>query len=135
MARSTDFPRSGPAGSAHSRTGGIRPELADNGQDLEGDIDQNVSGRAEESDEEGDEYQTDWRQIGTLGVGIAIGVAIGAGVALLLAPMSGEDTRDLIGDRARRLRGRAADGWDDLRDELRWAAEDAVEKARRRATW
>jgi hypothetical protein len=154
MARSTDFPRSGQAGSAHVRSGGSRPELADNGQDLESDFDRDVTGRAEEDEEEeSDEYQTDWRQIGTLGVGIAIGVAVGAGIALLLAPMSGEETRDLIGDRARRLRGRAADSWDDLRDELRWAArrgrkrvrrgatrgrwaaEDAVDKARRRATW
>ena len=91
MARSTDFPRSGQAGSAHSRTGGSRPELADNGQELESDFDHDASGRAEEDDEEeGDEYQTDWRQIGTLGVGIAVGVAgwVALGSALRLGQLT-----------------------------------------------
>jgi gas vesicle protein len=151
MARSTDFPRTGTAGPAHTRPD-IRSELADESTEL--DVD--VTDRAERDDDEideGDDFRPDWRQIGTLGLGVAIGVAVGAGVALLLAPMSGEDTRDLIGTRARRIRGRAADRWDDLRDELRyaarrgrkrvrrgatrgkWAAEDAVERTRHSRGW
>ncbi|MGI9075981.1 MAG: YtxH domain-containing protein [Gemmatimonadaceae bacterium] len=98
-----------------------------------------------QSHEEG----ADWRRFGTLAVGLAIGVAVGAGVALLMAPMSGADVREKIGDRARGLRGQAADTWDELRDELRyasrrgkrgvrrgvtrgrWAAEDVVDRTRR----
>ena len=134
MARSTDFPRTGPAGSAHTRPG-ARPELADDSAELEVDVTHRADGD-DESDEgdEGDAWQADWRQIGTLGLGVAIGVAVGAGVALLLAPMSGEETRDFIGTRARRIRGRAADRWDDLRDELRYAARRGRKRVRRSAT-
>jgi gas vesicle protein len=56
-----------------------------------------------------------------LGVGILVGIAIGAGVALLAAPQSGEDTRDNIRDRFRHLRGRDRP-WDKLARELRRAA-------------
>ena len=95
------------------------------------------------------EEEGDLRRFGTLAVGLAIGVAVGAGVALLMAPMSGADVREQIGDRARGLRGQAADTWDELRDELRyasrrgrrgvrrgvtrgrWAAEDVVDRTRR----
>ena len=153
MARSTDFPRTGTGGPAHTRPG-ARPELADDSADLDVEVTRRADVDDEEADEdEGDEWRTDWRQIGTLGLGVAIGVAVGAGVALLLAPMSGEETRDLIGTRARRFRGRAADRWDDLRDELqyaarrgrkrirrsatrgKWAAEDAIERTRHTRGW
>jgi hypothetical protein len=59
--------------------------------------------------------------ISMLGVGILIGVAIGAGVALLAAPESGEDTRDRIRSRIRHLRGRDRP-WDRLARELRRAS-------------
>ena len=61
--------------------------------------------------------------------GIAIGLAVGAGVALLFAPQSGEDTREAIADRGRRVADRGRDAWDDLRDELG----DAMR--RRRMAW
>lgn len=95
------------------------------------------------------EQEADWPRLGTLAVGLAIGVAVGAGVALLMAPMSGADVREKIGDRARGLRGQAADTWDELRDELRyasrrggrgvrrgvtrgrWAAEDVMDRTRK----
>lgn len=148
MARSTDFPRTGPAGSAHTR-----PELADDNPALDADLAEHADLDDEDEDEDADAWHADWRQIGTLGVGVAVGVALGAGLALLLAPMSGEETRDFIGQRARRIRGRAADHWDDLRDELRyaarrgrkrirrsatrgkWAAEDAIERTRHSRGW
>ena len=38
-----------------------------------------------------------------------VGLAVGAGVALLFAPRSGEETRRAIGDGARRVRDRASD--------------------------
>ncbi|HEU4564071.1 MAG TPA: YtxH domain-containing protein, partial [Gemmatimonadaceae bacterium] len=75
-----------------------------------------------------------WRGLGTLGMGLAIGVAIGAGLALLTAPMSGAETRELIGRRSRRIRGRASDRWDDLRDGLRLAARRSRRGIRRGMT-
>ena len=95
--------------------------------------------------------QPDWRRLGVFGAGLAIGLAVGAGATLLFAPRSGEETRELLGLGARRLGDRAADRWDDLRDELRWLArrgrksgrrgvtrsrwkaEDAIERRRRRS--
>ncbi|HEX7941255.1 MAG TPA: YtxH domain-containing protein, partial [Gemmatimonadaceae bacterium] len=62
---------------------------------------------------------TDWGKIGSFGAGLAIGLLFGAGAALLMAPQSGEETRDLLERRARRLGHRAADRWDDLRDDFR----------------
>ncbi|MEJ7810070.1 MAG: YtxH domain-containing protein [Gemmatimonadaceae bacterium] len=120
----------------------MRPAPAEDGQFEAEEMNRPARPRRPEAD-------TDWAQIGALGAGIAIGLAVGAGIALLLAPMSGEDTRDLIGDRTRALRGRASERWDDLRDELRhaahrgrrrvrrgaargrWKAEDAYDRARR----
>lgn len=98
------------------------------------------------------EDHTDWLRVGSFGAGLALGVVLGAGVALLLAPQTGEETRELIGERAREFRGQAGDSWDDLRDELRWlshrgrrklrrgasrgrwAAEDLVDRSRRRVS-
>ncbi len=50
---------------------------------------------------------------GALLAGITIGALIGAGVALLLAPQAGEDTRRDLSRRARELRDQATDRWDD----------------------
>lgn len=65
------------------------------------------------------EEERDWRGAGILSLGIIAGALVGAGVALLLAPQSGEETREQLAIRARRLGSRADAGWDDLRDELR----------------
>jgi hypothetical protein len=62
--------------------------------------------------------------------GIAIGLAVGAGVALLFAPQSGEDTRHAIADRSRRLAHRGGDVWDDLREELRGAMRNGRKRER-----
>src|SRR5437016_778545 len=51
--------------------------------------------------------------------GVALGVLVGAGIALLLAPQTGADTRRALARRGRRLTGRGRDAWDDLRVELR----------------
>jgi len=59
--------------------------------------------------------------VSMLGIGILVGIAIGAGVALLAAPQSGEDTRDNIRDRIRHLRGQDRP-WDKLARELRRAS-------------
>jgi len=148
MSRSSEFTRRRPGGSDWYEAG-ERPEFAEDRQ--RGD---RTSERSIGYDEDA-EY--DWGRIGVFGMGFALGAALGAAAGLLFAPRPGEDTRELIGeqakelgDRAKGLSGRAADGWDDLRDELRWlarrgrksvrrgmtrsrwAAEDAVAKGRRR---
>lgn len=46
-----------------------------------------------------------------------LGAAIGAGVALLLAPSSGEDTRRRIARGAKRVKDTALDALEELRDE------------------
>ncbi len=101
-------------------------------------------------DEESSAAETDWARVGVFGAGIAIGALIGAGAALLLAPATGFETRTRLAHRARDVKDRAADRWDDASDDLRhrarhearrvkraainsrWAAEDAWEQRRRR---
>jgi gas vesicle protein len=64
----------------------------------------------------------DWRRLAIFGAGTLLGAALGAGAALLFAPQSGEQTRRDLARRSRHLRVRTTDAWDDLRDELQWAA-------------
>ena len=68
--------------------------------------------------------------------GIAVGLAVGVGTALLFAPQTGEETRYAIARRARRLRRRGGDAWEDLRRELSRAAKRRIgsvrEKVRRK---
>jgi hypothetical protein len=103
MARSADF----------VRTGASRPRVASAG----GDYDDTTP--SAEPVGRSYEEERDWRGAGVLGIGIIAGALVGAGVALLFAPQSGEETRDRIATRARHLGARADAGWDDLRDELR----------------
>jgi gas vesicle protein len=60
--------------------------------------------------------------------GIAIGAILGATCALLWAPASGDETRDRIGRRVRKLRGND-DIWDELAEELELAATESEEEA------
>jgi gas vesicle protein len=69
----------------------------------------------------------DWNAIGLFTAGIAVGAILGATVALLMAPGSGDETRDRIGRRVRRLRGND-DVWDDLAEELERAASEREEE-------
>jgi gas vesicle protein len=64
----------------------------------------------------------DTRSVSMLGIGMVIGAVVGAGVALLLAPGSGLETRSLISRKAQRLRGNRG-VWSKLGRELRKAAE------------
>src|SRR3954471_25071191 len=68
----------------------------------------------------------DWNNIGLFTAGIALGAILGASVALLFAPASGEETRELIG---RRVRGERDDEvWDELAAELARAAAESEEE-------
>src|SRR5262245_12162332 len=62
--------------------------------------------------------------------GIAVGLAVGVGTALLFAPQTGEETRYAIAGRARRLRRRGGDAWEDLRRELSRAAKRRMRSVR-----
>ncbi len=59
--------------------------------------------------------------------GLLLGALIGAGVALLFAPQSGEDTRRMIRRKARRFASDARDRYDDLKDKVRKARKEAAE--------
>jgi len=61
--------------------------------------------------------------------GLLLGALVGAGVTLLFAPQSGEDTRRLIRRRAKRLASDARDRYDDLVDKaqrVKKRAQDAI---------
>ena len=68
----------------------------------------------------------DWNAIGLFTAGIAVGAILGATVALLMAPASGDETREGIARRVRKLRGED-DVWDELAEELERAAEETEE--------
>jgi hypothetical protein len=69
----------------------------------------------------GRSYDTDnVRTAAVFGAGVAIGALLGAGAALLFAPQSGEDTRELLTEQAHRLGGRVSDRLDDVRGDLGW---------------
>ena len=80
------------------------------------------------------EEPIDWGRLGMFGLGIALGALLGSGTALLFAPQSGEEARAGIGRRARSMRADARDAWDDLRDELDWAARRGRRRLSRGAT-
>lgn len=63
----------------------------------------------------------DWNNIGLFTAGVAMGAVLGAAVALLLAPASGDETRQGIARRVRRIRGND-DIWDELAKEFELAA-------------
>jgi len=101
----------------------------------------------------GHEAEIDWERVAVFGTGIALGAALGAGIALLFAPSSVEEIRAAIAHRGARLAHQGRDVWDDLRDEIewaarrgkrrvgrrvqraRWAAEDFVDSRRRPERW
>lgn len=93
--------------------------------------------QAHESD-----VETDWQHVAIFAVGALIGAAVGAGAALLLAPQTGEEARQGLARRGRRLRARTENAWDDLRDELQLAARRgrrkigrAMRRRRQRRDW
>ena len=51
--------------------------------------------------------------------GLFVGAVIGAAVAILIAPQSGDEARDLLYARSREAKGRMRDATDDLTDAAR----------------
>ena len=78
--------------------------------------------RAQRPSGAADDGEIDWQRVALFASGTLLGAVVGAGAALLLAPQAGDETRRDLAMQGRRLRTRTADAWDDLRDELRWAA-------------
>jgi hypothetical protein len=68
------------------------------------------------------EIETDWQHVAIFAAGAVLGAVVGAGAALLLTPQTGEEVRHHLARRGRRWRTRTADAWEDLRDELQFAA-------------
>lgn len=62
-----------------------------------------------------------------------VGGLIGAGIALLMAPQSGEDTRKLIKQQAEETRHRAETAADDLIHQTREKAEDLRKQGKQMA--
>jgi len=75
----------------------------------------------------------DWNNIGLFTAGIAVGAILGATIALLWAPASGDETRDRIGRRVRKLRGND-DIWDELAEELELVVSESEEEAEEEET-
>ena len=63
----------------------------------------------------------------TFAAGLMIGALVGAGVALLFAPHSGEETRRLIRRKAKRIASEARDRFDDVKERVRAARRKAEE--------
>jgi hypothetical protein len=72
------------------------------------------------------------RSAAIFGAGVAVGAFLGASAALLFAPQAGEDTRELIAERAHRFGGRVSDRLDDARDDLGWYLRRSRRKLGRR---
>ena len=56
----------------------------------------------------------------------AIGALAGAGLALLYAPCSGEETRRIIGTRSRELTRKAGDAFNDAKETIRGKSQHFV---------
>jgi len=63
-------------------------------------------------------------------VGFVVGAALGAGIALLMAPDSGEETRRRIGETAKRIKHTARHRFEDLKDTLVDRGKEAVSAGR-----
>lgn len=61
-------------------------------------------------------------------LGIIVGIALGAGLALLVAPQSGQRTRRHLVRRVEDVADDAVGKWDDARDELRSAVRSSRKK-------
>jgi gas vesicle protein len=83
--------------------------------------------------EEGPVAERQWDAPSFL-TGVLLGAAIGAGIALLFAPGSGEETRRLVRKKARSLTREAGEGYLSARDETRKAIREKKEALRARLT-
>ena len=69
-------------------------------------------------------YSQDLSRNSNVMVGFVLGAAVGAGIALLLAPCSGTETRRKLGDKARQLSTTMRDGIEQTKGRLGELKED-----------
>lgn len=74
----------------------------------------------------------DLGKLATVIAGVAVGALIGAGAALLLAPGSGDETRNAITRRVRKLTRRERGVWKSLASALEEAAHETAARSRLR---
>jgi gas vesicle protein len=122
MARTTDF--------SSVRSAGTTPRARQADADANDSLDSVGSAKPR-----GKSYSDDMKMkhAAIFSAGIAIGALIGAGAALLFAPQSGEETRELITERARGFGSRIGDRIDDARGDLNWYMKRGRRKMRRGA--
>jgi len=75
-----------------------------------------------------------WRNTAIFGAGVALGALLGAGAALLYAPQTGEEAREMLSERAQRFGGRIGERLDDARGDLGWYMRRGRRKLRRGAS-
>lgn len=122
MARTSDFSSSRPSGTAQ--------------RSRQSDLDSTDSPSSMASSRPmGRSYSEDmrWRHAALFGAGVALGALIGAGAALLYAPQTGEEMRELLSERAHKFGGRIGDRLDDARGDLGWYMRRGRRKLRRGA--
>ena len=71
-----------------------------------------------DDDAEEAEMEDGERRVGTFVAGMALGALVGAGLALLFAPQSGEETRRYVSRKAKHLAREARDRYDDVREKV-----------------
>ncbi len=71
---------------------------------------------------------SDKNEFGTFIMGFTIGALAGAVVSLLMAPQTGEETRQLIKDRAIELKEKGAESYEETKRKAEIAYKDAVAK-------
>ena len=71
--------------------------------------------------EEEDAMEHDEHGVRTFVAGMALGALVGAGLALLFAPQSGEETRRIVSRKAKHLAREAKDRYDDVKEKVRRA--------------
>ena len=58
-------------------------------------------------------------QVGGIVAAFAVGALLGAGIALLYAPQSGQETRELLARKTRELKDKAGSALDDAKEMVR----------------
>jgi YtxH-like protein len=122
MARTSDFSSSRPSATAQ------RPRNSDMDSNDSPDSMPSGGGRGRSYSE-----SMQWRHAAIFGAGVALGALIGAGTALLYAPRSGEEMREMLSERAQKFGGRIGDRFGDARGDLGWYMHRGRRKLRRGA--
>jgi gas vesicle protein len=85
--------------------------------------------RKEQMDEEYKEMERRGGSFGSMMKGILVGGLIGAGLALLSAPRSGDETREILRDKSLEIREKAMDKADEARTKAEDLARQGTDKA------